>query len=234
MRNIHRPLEPRAGRGTPVGDMVAFGKGRDAGTGYLARSERVGPGVLILHEFFGLTQSFKDMADALNSEGFTALAPDLYDGTIATTVEEARSLAQGLDVATVMLRLNAAAEHLTSNWHPRLGVIGFSLGAGLALELGARRELEAVVVYYGLEELAATRWRTPLLGHFAEEDEWMEEGLAEKTFRALDDDGVEAEFYVYPGTGHWFANRDVKDAHRPDAATDAWNRTVEFLTHHLA
>ncbi|MEA2447008.1 MAG: carboxymethylenebutenolidase, partial [Actinomycetota bacterium] len=72
--------------------MIEFGKRKDAGTGYLARSERVGPCVLVLHEFFGLTQAFKDMADDLNAEGFTVLAPDLYDGKIASSVEEAKEL----------------------------------------------------------------------------------------------------------------------------------------------
>jgi carboxymethylenebutenolidase len=214
--------------------MIEFGKRKDAGTGYLARSERVGPCVLVLHEFFGLTQAFKDMADDLNAEGFTVLAPDLYDGKIASSVEEAKELSGALDEETVMLRLKAASEHLTSNWHPRLGAVGFSLGADLALSLATRRELEAVVVYYGLWGVEPGKWRTPLLGHFADKDEWVDQDAVEKVFPALADGGVDAEFHVYPGTGHWFANPDVADSYHPEAAGSAWDRTVDFLTHHLA
>jgi carboxymethylenebutenolidase len=232
MHSIHRPLEPREGRGAVTGEMISFGKRRDAGTGYMARSERVGPGVVLLHEFFGLTDSFKQMADDLNAAGFTVLAPDLYDGVIAETVEEASSMSDDLDVDRVLRQLGAATEHLSANWHPRVGVVGFSLGAWYALKLAQQRSLEAVVTYYGVAMIDIPAWKTPLLAHLAEVDEWTPPEDVAETIGKLDDEI--AELHTYPGTGHWFANPGVPDAFDPEAAATAWSRTVDFLTHHLA
>jgi carboxymethylenebutenolidase len=214
--------------------MVSFGKGRGAGTGYMAFSDRVGPGVLVLHEFFGLQQSFRDYADALRNSGFTVLVPDLYEGVVARDLAEARSLADALDVDHALRRLTAAAEHLTANWHPRLGCVGFSLGAYLASALAQEGTLEATVLYYGLGEVEPANWRGSLLGHFAERDEWEDLAVANDVFKALEEHGVEAELHVYPGTGHWFANPGVENAYEARAAELARERTIDFLRYHLA
>ena len=216
-----------------TGEMVEFGNRRDAGRGYMARSERVGPGVLLLHEFFGLQDSFKDLADRLNAEGFTVLVPDLYEGRIASSADEAQSLAQSLDVESTLRMLGAAADLLTDNWHPRLGVVGFSLGAGFAVELASRQSIEALVLYYGLGDFAGSGWTGPTLGHFAEKDEWEDLDEARSAFEALRAAGADAEMHVYPGTGHWFANRAVADSYAA-AAEAAFGATCDFFHHHLA
>jgi carboxymethylenebutenolidase len=216
--------------------MIRFGGRTDGGDGYLSHSERVGPAVLVLHEFFGLQPSFLTFADRLNASGFTVLVPDLYDGALATTVDEARALAQGLDVDATIKKLHAAASFLTDNWHPRLGVIGFSLGADFAFVLATQRAVEALVLYYGLGDLDADPggWRVPTLGHFGAEDEWTPVALAEKTFAALEDGEADCELHVYQDAGHWFANTSVPDAYRGEAADAAFEATTEFLLHHLA
>lgn len=213
---------------------ITFGRLRSKGTGYMSHSERVGPGVLVLHEFFGLTPSFRRYADRLCDEGFSALAVDLYDGAMASSVEEAKEMASSLDHDSTMLKLKAALEHLTSNWHPRVGVIGFSLGAWFAGSLAQETELDAAVLYYGTAELDAGRLRCPLLGHFADSDEW--EPLPDITtqWEKLIADGADAEMVVYPGTGHWFANRDVPDAYNEEAAQAAWASTLDHLRYNLA
>lgn len=210
--------------------MVAFGRRRDAGRGYMAHSERVGPAVLVLHEFFGLQPSFRAYADRLNADGFTVLAADLYDGALAANVEEAGSLAQSLDLDRTFAMLEAAAAFLTDNWHPLLGIVGFSLGADFAVELAARRAPEALVLYYGLGDLGTASWTGPTLGHFAETDEWVVLDDARAAFDALPD----AELHVYPGAGHWFANSSVPGAYDEAAAAAAFERTSEFLHHHVA
>jgi carboxymethylenebutenolidase len=214
--------------------MIAFGKGRSAGTGHMSYSDRVGPSVILLHEFFGLQQSFKSYADMLNEQGFTVLAPDLYDGTIADSVDSARARAQSLDVDHTMGRIRAAAEHLTDNWHPRLGVVGFSLGAAFATQLAQELPVEASVLYYGLGEIDLATWRSPCLGHFAEQDEWESFEEARAAFEALQSRGIEAEIHKYPNTGHWFANADVPTAYDESAAELAFHRTAEFLQYHLS
>lgn len=216
------------------GEMISFGKRKDAGTGYMSHSSRVGPGVLLLHEFFGLTASFRDYADALNEEGFTVLAPDLYDGAVATSVEQASEMASALDPDRVMARLHAAAEHLTGNWHPRLGLVGFSLGAGYATEMAQQTQVDATVLYYGISGINPARWSGALVGHFAETDEWESLPDVQTAFEDLTAHGVEAELFVYPDTGHWFANPGVPDSYAPAAAEEAWGRTVECLAYNLA
>ena len=221
--------EPRS-----FGNTITFGRGKSKGTGYLSHSERSGPGVLILHEFFGLTPSFRGYADRLSDEGFTALAVDLYDGAIAANVEEAKALASSLDHQTRMRMLSNALEHLTDNWHPRVGVVGFSLGAWFAASLAQEKRPDAAVLYYGTGDLSAARLTCPLLGHFAETDEWepLEDITAQ--FDKLEADGADVEMIVYPGTGHWFANSDVPNAFAEKAAEGAWESTLGFLRHHLA
>jgi carboxymethylenebutenolidase len=217
-----------------MGQMTSFGGGRRAGTGYLATSQRVGPCVLILHEFFGLTPSFRDMADRLNDEGFTVLAPDLYGGRTAATVEEAKALVAELDEEATVAILKEAVDYMRMNWHPRVGVVGFSLGAGCAIALAQEHEIDATVLYYGLNEFEPERFNGPLQGHFADDDEWESLADAEAAFKSLAAAGVEVELCVYPGTGHWFANPGVPHAYVKSAAETAWRRTLNFLTHHLA
>lgn len=221
--------EPRS-----FGNTISFGRGRAKGTGYLSHSERSGPGVLVLHEFFGLTPSFKAFADRLSDEGFTALCVDLYDGAVAQSVEEAKELSGGLDEERTMLKLKSATEHLTANWHPRVGVVGFSMGAYFAAELAQQTRLDAAIVYYGTAGIDPSRLSCPLLGHFAETDEWepLEDITAQ--FEKLEADGADVEMTVYPGTGHWFANSDVSEAFDPDASETAWIATLGFLREHLA
>jgi dienelactone hydrolase len=110
---------PREGEGRTFRRTVQFGRRSDSGTGYMSHSDRVGPSIMLLHEFFGLQDSFKAYADELNAEGFTVLVPDLYDGEIVETVEEAERMAQALEDERTLRRLVAAAEHMTANWHPR-------------------------------------------------------------------------------------------------------------------
>jgi carboxymethylenebutenolidase len=230
---VQHPSEPNDKEPPRYAKTIGFGKRRDAGTGYMAYSDRVGPGVIVLHEFFGLTQSFKSYADALCEAGFTVLAPDLYDGYIAPNVDEAGKKAKSLDDGIVMGRLAAAAAHLMDNWHPRLGVVGFSLGAGLAAQMAIEMSPEAVVTYYGAWE-ASDRWTAPLLAHWAENDEWEDAAYVKSYIADLESKGVDVDSYVYEGAGHWFANSDVPDAYKPGAAHLAFERTVDFLLHHLA
>jgi carboxymethylenebutenolidase len=214
--------------------MVDFGTRRTGGTGYMVHSDRVGPGVVILHEFFGLQQSFMSYADALNEQGFTVLAPDLYDGVVADSIDTARALAQSLDVERTTDRVKAAFEHLQTNWHPLVGVVGFSLGASLAVGLAQELRAEAVVLYYGLGDFDPDHWTAPCLGHFAEQDEWEPRAHVEAEFARLESLDLDVEMHLYPGVGHWFANSDVPSAYDAPAAQLAFQRTADFLHHHLS
>jgi carboxymethylenebutenolidase len=215
--------------------MVLFGKRRDAGTGYQAASQRAGPGVLVIPEADGLTSHFKSFADRLNhDELFTALAFDIYEGITAAHREEAIALRDSLDRDRVVAQLGAAAEHLTANWHPRIGVVGFSLGAACAVALAQEIEIEATVVYYGFDDVDPARWHGPVLGHFAENDDAPEPAEAKGFTDAVLAAGEEAEMHVYEGVGHGFANQDRPGSFDAASADLAYRRTCDFLRHHLA
>jgi carboxymethylenebutenolidase len=192
-------------------------------------SERVGPSVLVLHDAYGLLPSVRALTDRFVAEGFTTLAVDLYDGRTADDATIAHGLAGGLDTADTMKRVVAAAEHLSNNWHPRLGVVGFSIGASLATALGAKVAIDATVVYYGGGAGLGQSWRErPLLGHFARGDEF------EPAVSALAATGVmeEAEVFLYDAA-HGFANSDLT-SYEPVAAELALGRTLEELHYQLS
>lgn len=199
-----------------------------------------GPGVLLLHAWWGLTPVFTEICDQLAAAGYVALAPSLFpSGATATTIPEAEALRDAHDeVAIVEPIVQAAAAQLhglaTVGAGP-LGVIGFSLGAYWALHLSLARpeEIGAAVIYYGTGGRDFHQAQAAYLGHFAEDDDF--EPL--ENVRALEADiraaGRDATFHIYPGTRHWFVEPN-RPEYNPAAAELAWARTLEFLQSRLA
>jgi carboxymethylenebutenolidase len=209
-------------------------------SGYLAIPRKgTGPGVLVLHAWWGLNDFFKGFCDRLATAGFVAFAPDLYHGAIASTRDEAQSLMSKVDQKAANRDLVSAVRSLQI--HPgvrgkRLGVVGFSLGAfwGLwtAQELPA--DVAAVVLFYGTGDGNYGKIRAAFLGHFAETDEFEDAATVRNLEKVLRSGGKDATFYTYPGTGHWFFENDRPNAYDAGAAKIAWQRTVEFLTTQLS
>ncbi|CUS03343.2 Dienelactone hydrolase [Candidatus Promineifilum breve] len=197
-----------------------------------------GPGVLVVHAWWGLNDFFRGLCDRLAGEGFVAAAPDLYEGRVATTPEEAKRLRglpkreptnQTLLRAIVELRANPAVVG------PNIGVIGFSMGGHWALWLAQQPGLPlgATVTYYGARAGDYGNSQAPCLGHFAETDEWVSPASLKKLRKSLEAAGRVADFHTYPGTGHWFAETDRTDVYDSQAAELAWSRTVAFLRRQL-
>jgi carboxymethylenebutenolidase len=230
---VQHPSQPNPNEPRNFERTVTFGKRRDAGTGFMAYSERIGPGVLVLHEAYGLSDSFKQLAIDLRNEGFTVLAPDLFNGTVTTELDVARTLASAMDRERTLLKLRAAAAFLVDNWHPRVGVLGFSMGAGQAADLAQSYPVEATVLYYGAADLPIGRWNGPVLAHYAQEDDLLPLEVTRAFTGALEDGGVDLDAYLYPA-GHSFANREIPGAFQEELAAEAWERTVDFLRYHLA
>jgi carboxymethylenebutenolidase len=194
-------------------------------------------GVLLLHPWWGLNDDIVRYADRLAAAGFTVAAPDLYEGRVATTIEEADRLSSSLDEDVADAFVLAALDELGAaigDPAARMATIGFSMGGAWALWLPAqRREVVATVVYYGsMSGPSLSRARTPVLGHFADTDPYEpDDELAafEATLRTA---GREVEIRRYAGTGHWFAEPS-RDAYVAEAAELAFERTVAFLREHL-
>jgi carboxymethylenebutenolidase len=207
-------------------------------TGYLAtpRSGK-GPGVLVLHAWWGLNGALRDVCDRLAALGFVAYAPDLYHGQLATTIEEAESLGRKLDLDAERAKADtrAAVNRLWEYVGDRtkgISVIGFSLGAYYALQLsGADPErVRAVVLFYGTGDGDFNRAKATYMGHFAGSDPYEPAESVDWLENTLKSSNRPATFYRYEGVGHWFFEPDRVDAYNEAAASLAWERTVAFLS----
>jgi carboxymethylenebutenolidase len=212
---------------------------------YLAVPETGGgPGVLVLHAWWGLTEPFRQVCDRLAEAGFVALAPDLYHGKTARTVEEAQALGSALDqdVEGVRSDLEGAAQFLRqhdstnmASARSKLALVGFSLGGAYALDMSVNlpEEIAAVVTFYasysGLDYSSA---KAAYLCHFAEDDPFEPAEAVAEMQQALQAAKRPVTVYTYPGTKHWFfeENRPEYDA---EAARLAWDRTIAFLHERL-
>jgi len=223
----------------PWHDKIEFQVGRSKFNGYLAVPEGGDvPGVLVIHAWWGLNAFFKQVCDRLASEGFVALAPDLYNGKTTSTIDEAKRLRSKAKSVVVRKELSGAVDLLANLFAvsgERIGVLGFSLGAYWGMWLASERpsEVAAVTAFYGMRKGNCRKARAAFLGHFAENDEYEPEKLVRAVEVQLRSAGREVAFHVYPGTGHWFFEADRADAYNPEAAKLAWDRTTAFFHKNL-
>jgi carboxymethylenebutenolidase len=202
---------------------------------YSEAKDGKGPGILLCHAWWGLNETFTDLANRLSAEGFTVLAPDAFNGRVATTIAEAEELIQSEDSDEVIAKDQAGLDYLLNSPNvqgKRVGCIGFSFGAAYVTWLATLRpEIAAVVTFYGASDWNADYHKNataPLLSHWASDDEF-EATEAVRAFEAqMKESGRTPAFYTYPNTKHWFfeSNRPEYD---PEAAQQAWERTIAFL-----
>jgi len=190
--------------------------------------------VLVIHAWWGLNPFLKDLCDRLAREGFVALAPDLYHGKTASTIEEARKLRSKLKQETVAKEITQAADQLhrvCCTAGQGMGVIGFSLGAywGLWLAEQTSNLVTAAVAFYGTRNGDYSTSQSAFQFHLAETDEYVASSGVKKLQKSLAAADKVAAFYIYPGTSHWFFESDRSEAYKPEAAQLAWNRSIEFL-----
>jgi carboxymethylenebutenolidase len=197
---------------------------------YLTTPQRGGSGVLVLHAWWGLKPFFKQVCDQLAEQGFTALAPDLYQGRIATTIDEAKALMEKRDSELMGDTVKAAKNHLASLRPGKpIGVIGFSMGAAWALVVAeTESDVAAVVQFYGAAEADYSQVHAKIQGHFAEVDEWEPMEYVRQMEADMKSAGLDVTLHLYPNVGHWFVEED-RPEYDPEAAKLAWERTFEFL-----
>jgi carboxymethylenebutenolidase len=224
-----------------MGELVEFPSNGSTAGGYLApAAEGAGLGVVVVQEWWGLVPHIRDVCDRFAAEGFTALAPDLYHGATVPVGEpdEAKKASMALDLERAARDMAGATDHLAEHEAVRghgLGVVGFCMGGGLALWLATLRpdRVRAVVPFYGLaprgHEPDWSRLEAAVEGHYAEHDDLAGPQVASDLEERLAALGKEVRMFVYPGTRHAFFNDTRPEVHDPDAARQAWVRTLEFL-----
>ena len=224
-----------------AGEMVEFNSNGAAARGYLSvPAGGRGPGVLVIQEWWGLVPHVKDVAERFAAEGFVALAPDLYHGETTRSPDEAGKLMMALDIERAERDLRGAIEFLANHEATEgesVGTVGFCMGGVLSLYAASKNErVGACVVFYGIHPKVnppLENLRAPVLGLYAERDQFVPPAAArglEERLRAL---GKQVEVHIYPGADHAFFNDTRPEVYDPEAARDAWRRTVDFFRQHL-
>lgn len=206
--------------------------------GYLAEPSTFGsyPGVILIHEWWGLNDNVKASADALASHGYRVLAVDLYNGDVAQTPQDAQKLVGGVDQEEAVTNMRSAVTFLRESGSEKIGSFGWCFGGKQSLQVALSGEpLDATVIYYGQLEnnpdrLSAISW--PVLGIFGREDTSIPVSSVEQFDAMLSAEGIEHEVKIYEGVGHAFANPSGKN-YAPEQTVDAWEKTLVFLEQSL-
>lgn len=192
-----------------------------------------GPGVLVLHSWWGLTDAVRDRVNRLADAGFCALAPDLFDGNMAEDPEHGQALLLDLDANELAMGIKSCADALRrmpGSVEGPISIVGFSMGASLGLWLSEREPdgVDTVVGHYGTQGIDFTETRSRYQLHMTLDDPMIDSdelALMEASLRLAD---RPVEIHTYEGVAHNFAEPEAPgfDA---DAAELAWERSIDFL-----
>jgi carboxymethylenebutenolidase len=224
-----------------AGQMIEFRSNGGTARGYLSTPDGgTGPGVVVMQEWWGLVPHIKDVADRFAAAGFVALAPDLYHGDVARSPDEAGKLMMALNIAQTEKDLRGAVQYLLNHGATTgdaVGTVGFCMGGALSLYAASKnRQVGACVVFYGIHPKVVPDFenlRAPVLGLFAEKDELVTPAAVRALEAKVRAHGKSVETHTYPGTDHAFFNDTRPEVYDPEAAADAWRRTVDFFRTHL-
>ncbi len=218
---------------------VTFPSNGDTAHGYLALPESgTGPGVVVIQEWWGLTDHIADVTNRLAAEGFVALAPDLYGGRTTHDAAEAGQLMQELPVDRAARDLAGAVDFLIGHdavMGERVGTVGFCMGGGFVLALAAQQgdKVAAAVPFYGIypgETPDFSGLTADLLGHFGEKDENAPpEQVKELQAKIESESGKKADFRFYPAGHAFFNDENLLGTYDAEQGQRAWSATLQFL-----
>lgn len=207
-------------------------------SGYLVKPKISGnyPGIVMIHEWWGLNSNIRSMAETLASKGYIVLAVDLFNGKIAQTPEEAKQLVSSLDNEEALNNLKSAVTYLkTHEAINKIGSLGWGFGGRESLQLSLNSNLDATVIYYG--DITTNKENLPLiaspvLGIFASEDKSITASAIKEFDSSLEELGIDKEIYIYNGVSQEFANPSEAN-YAPKEAQDAWDKTLAFFDKYL-
>lgn len=219
-------------------ETVSYKSGNETVSGFLALPEGHGkhPGLIVIHEWWGLNDQIKDEARKFADQGYVALAMDLYRGKVATTSEEAHELMRGVPDDRGMRDLVAAYDYLAARRDVeanKIGSVGWCMGGGWSIKLAmSEPRLAACIVNYGslpTEASSIEKINAPVLGNFGADDRGITPDSVHAFEAAMKAAGKSVDVKIYEGAGHAFQNPNNQQGYRPEATADAWSRMTEFL-----
>lgn len=198
------------------------------------KSDGKAPAVLVIHEVMGLVDYVKEVSRSLSDKGYGALAVDLFEGKTAKGMEDGKPLRDKVTEEVFKTKIDAGIRYLESRpyFAGKIGVIGFCMGGGFSLRAACLfpQKINACAVFYGrIENLELLKnLRAPVLGNFGEEDRGITNWATEQLRPEMEKLGKSLDMKIYPGAPHGFHRYTTPHVYRPDAARDAFQRTLDF------
>ncbi len=228
------------GRTSAATEEVRFASGTETLSAFLAIPEGTGPfpGLVVIHEIYGLNQNIQEIAQRLAAEGYLALAVDLFSERNRTACMfrfMAGIFTNSLDHQGIC-DLQRALDFLEARpdvAQGQLGAIGFCMGGSFAVALGCKdRRLAAIAPFYGMNPrpAAALARLCPVVGSYPGLDFTAKAGR--QLDASLDQYGIAHDIRIYEGAKHSFFN-DHGPAYQVEASQDAWKRVLDFFADHV-
>jgi carboxymethylenebutenolidase len=198
------------------------------------------PAVVMIHEWWGLNENIKNMANLLAKQGFVVLAADLYKGEVANNPERAMQLVQIVrnNQNNSISNLQSAVKYLSllpNVDSSKIASLGWCFGGGQSLQLALNSQdhpLAATILYYGTplvtDKALLSKIKWPVLGIFGDKDQSIPIGEIKQFGNSLNQSGITNNIHIYKGVGHAFANPSG-DNYAPKETEDAWQKTLSFL-----
>lgn len=205
-------------------------------TGFYAEPKTPGnyPGIIMIHEWWGLNDHIKESAKTLSAQGYRVLAVDLF-GSIAATPVGAIAQTKGLDQDKAVENMRAAKKFLSGKGSIKIGSLGWCFGGAQSLQIAVNEKLDATVIYYGnlIEDKEKLKQlNSPVLGIFGATDGQVPVEKVNLFGANLRELNIQNEIKIYDGVGHAFAN-PTGLSFAPNETKDAWIKTLEFLNKNL-
>ena len=224
-----------------MGELVEYRANGRTDNGYLAiPANGNGLGVIVIQEWWGLVDHIKDVCERFADEGFVALAPDLYHGKTTKSPDEAGKLMMSMRIDEAEKDISGAIEYLQNHEATsggKVGVVGFCMGGALALYTATKNEkIGACVVFYGGHPNVKPdlpKLESPVLSISGDRDKSVTPEVVHKLEQQLKSLGKQVDVVIYRGADHAFFNDTRPTVYVPEAAADAWQRTIEFFRKHL-
>lgn len=221
-----------------MGERVSFPSNGHTCSGYFAGE---GPGVVVIQEWWGLVPHIEELVERFAGAGFAAIAPDLYHGKTTKSPDEAGKLLMELDVERAGKEIAGAGQYLMQRpecTSKKYGVVGFCMGGALAqyAALNDATNVGAAVSFYGGFKKVPLQWEklsAPLLLIYGGNDQGVPAEQGRELEKKLKGLGKNVELVVYPGADHAFFNDTRPQVYNPDAAADAWKRTLDLFRRNL-